>query len=274
MGSGSGKAPSSFRTLVGGLLITVPFFGEPKAGVQHFFGTRHSRVKSQQKSQASMSSGLSPKVTRGSPGSKRGKRVPALVSVKQVHGTDVLVVDDPDVQRESFSNGWDGLVTNQPGVLLTVRTADCVPVLLFDPNKRLIGAVHAGWRGAVGGIVINALQVFQQRFGADVGTIRVGIGPSVGPCCYEVDTPVLSRIDPQSHQSLQVVAPITGNKAMLDLKGLIRQQVEQAGVATHNISVAAACTYCHPDLFYSYRREGVVKETMVSGIMLASPGHA
>lgn len=271
---GPTKSSSSLASMVDGLLITVPFFSEPEAGVQHFFGTRHSRVERQV-------SGSIPKPFR-SPGKKPrqsllGNKVQgpkALVSVKQVHGTNVLVVDGPVSQEDRFPGGWDALVTNQPGVLLTVRTADCVPVLLFDPKKRLVGAIHAGWRGAVGGIVINALQVFLHRFGSDVRGVRVGIGPSVGPCCYEVDTPVLERLQAECQDWQQVVQNTARGKALLDLKGLIRRQAEGIGVPLHNISTAAACTVCHADLFYSYRREGVVKETMVSGIMLASRANA
>lgn len=271
---GSTKSSASLGSLVDGLLITVPFFSEPKAGVQHFFGTRHSRVDSQGSRSLSRPVGsLRKKANPSSAGNKK-QGPSALVSVKQVHGTDVLVVDGPVSQEDTFPGGWDALVTNQPGVLLTVRTADCVPVLLFDPKKRLVGAVHAGWRGAVGGIVINALQVLLQRFGSDLREVRVGIGPSVGPCCYEVDTPVLERLQSASHDWQQVVQETARGKAMLDLKGLIRRQAERVGVAPHNVYTAAACTFCHADLFYSYRREGVVKETMVSGIMLASRGNA
>ena len=76
-----------------------------------------------------------------------------MVAVKQVHGTNVLVVDQPVREGESFEGGWDALVTDQPGVMVTVRTADCVPVLLHDPVQRVVAAVHAGWRGALAGIV-------------------------------------------------------------------------------------------------------------------------
>ena len=86
------------------------------------------------------------------------------------------------------------MVTNQPGVMVTVRTADCVPVLLHDPVQRVVAAVHAGWRGAVAGIVPKTVALLVNRFGATVERLRMAIGPSAGPCCYEVDEPVLSRL--------------------------------------------------------------------------------
>jgi len=226
------------------MLITVPGFAGVRQGVQHFFGTRHDQ-----------------------PGPVRSARV--VVSVKQVHGTDVLVVDRAMAGAQTFDGDWDALVTDQPGVLLTVRTADCVPVLIHDPVHGIVAAVHAGWRGAVAGIVPKTLAVMAQRFGSQPGLLRVSIGPSVGFCCYEVDEPVLSRLR-ASYEDWQSLVQGTGpGTAKLNLRGLVRGQARSAGVREDGIHPVSLCTICHPDLFYSYRREGVIRGTMVSGIMLA-----
>jgi YfiH family protein len=228
---------------MGGTLITIPAFAGARDGVRHFFGTRRA-------------AGLSSSPHR------------VVVSVRQVHGTDALVLDRAVGAGETFSGEWDALVTNQPDVLVTVRTADCVPVLIHDPVRRVVAAVHAGWRGAVAGIVPRTLSLMQRRFRCEAPSLRVGIGPSVGPCCYEVDAPVLEQLR-ESCPEWRTMARETGpGKALLDLRALVGFQARHAGVAPEAIRSVNVCTVCHPELFYSYRREGKVIGTMVSGIML------
>ncbi len=241
-------------------VITVPSFAPDSDGVEHFFGTRLSPLT----------------VVPGFPSSPQGGRTEraakVVLSVRQVHGTDALIVDQPIRQGESFEGGWDALVTNQPGVMVTVRTADCVPVLLHDPVRRVVAAVHAGWRGAVAGIVPKTVALLVSRFGVTVEQLRMAIGPSAGACCYEVDEPVLSRLCEVFPDWQEVVEPVGTDKARLDLRAFVRRQALAAGLLSERIATVNACTICHPDLFFSYRREGVVKATMVSGIaLLPSP---
>ncbi len=227
------------------MLITIPSFAGARQGVAHFFGTRHEPS-----------------------GPVRSARL--VVSVTQVHGTDVLVVDRATAVARSFDGGWDALVTDQPGVLLTVRTADCVPVLIHDPVKGVVAAVHAGWRGATSGIVPKILAVMGRRFGSRPGSLRLSIGPSVGFCCYEVDEPVLSRLRAGYAGWKELVRATGPGTARLNLRALVRGQALSAGVREEGISSVGLCTICHPDLFYSYRRDGSVRGTMVSGIMLSA----
>ena len=225
------------------MLITVPGFAGVRQGVRHFFGTRHDP-----------------------PGPDRS--VCAVVSVTQVHGTDVLVLDRPVADGQAFDGGWDALMTDQPGVLLTVRTADCVPVLIHDPVRGIVAAVHAGWRGAVAGIVPKTVAAMATRFGSRPASLRVSIGPSAGSCCYEVDEPVLSRLRASYADWRKLVQETGPGTARLDLRGLVRGQAQSAGVHEDGIHGVSLCTICHPDLFHSYRRDGSVRGTMVSGIML------
>ena len=224
--------------------ITIPAFADSRDGVHHFFGTRH------------------------------GPETPALseevvvVSVKQVHGTEVLVLDRPLKTRKLFEEGWDAMITDQLGVLLTIRTADCVPVLIHDPARRVVAAVHAGWRGAVAEIVPRTLATMRRRFGSTPDALLVGIGPSAGPCCYEVDEPVLTRLRASFAGWRSVVRQTGKRTAMLDLRHLVRCQVEGYGVPADQVQRVSVCTICHPDLFHSYRRDGTVRDTMISGIML------
>lgn len=225
------------------MVITIPSFAGVRAGVRHFFGTR-----------------------RGGSGEGSAR---VVVSVKQVHGTDVLVLDRPVDAGQEFAGEWDALVTDQPDVLLTVRTADCVPVLIHDPVREVVAAVHAGWRGAVAGILPKTLAIMQQRFGSQSESLRVSFGPSVGACCYEVDEPVLSRLRDAYAGWRSLVRDTGPGRAMLNLRGLVLGQARSAGVRDDCIHPVSLCTVCHPTLFYSYRREGEVRGTMVSGIMLA-----
>jgi YfiH family protein len=238
-------------------IITVPSFAPSADGVDHFFGTRS----------------LSLPVTPGRPfsssiGCTNGAGTRVLLSVKQVHGTDALVVDKPLEGADSFEGAWDALVTDQPGIMVAVRTADCVPVLLHDPVQRVVAAIHAGWRGAMAGIVPKTITLLVKRFGARAERLRMAIGPSAGVCCYEVDEPVLSRLRTALPAWREVVKPTGIERALLDLRGFLRRQALAEGLHADRIATVDACTICQPDLFYSYRREGVVKATMVSGIAL------
>ncbi len=223
--------------------ITLPAFAA--GGAAHFFGTKH---------------------VAGFAG--RGVRPRTVVSVKQVHGTDTLIVDRPVETGAHFEGGWDALVTDQPGVLLTIRTADCVPVLLHDPIRGVVAAIHAGWRGAVAGIVPRTIAAMRRRFGAELGSLRVGIGPSAGACCYEVDEPVLGRLREGFHGWPSVVRRHRPGRGMLDLRELVRRQATDLGLRPERVAAVNLCTICHDGLFYSYRREGTARGTMVSGIML------
>ena len=238
-------------------VITVPAFASARDEVRHFFGTR-SHADS-----LTLDVGVP---IRQSGAQGRGW----LLSVKQVHGTDALVVDRPLTKTDQFTGGWDALVTDQPGVTVAVRTADCVPVLVHDPRRRVVAAIHAGWRGAVAGVVPKTVALMVTRFGSTRSDLRVSIGPSAGSCCYEVDDPVLDQLRAGLPEWEFAVRDYRGHKARLDLKALIRRQVETEGVPLPSVSTVNLCTICQDQLFYSYRREGRVNGTMVSGICLRS----
>ncbi len=238
-------------------VITVPAFASARDGVRHFFGTR------------SHADSLAFDV--GMPARQSGVQGHGwLLSVKQVHGTDALVLDRPLTESDQFTGGWDALVTDQPGVTVAVRTADCVPVLVHDVRRHVVAAIHAGWRGAVAGVVSKTITLMATRFGSTQPDLRVSIGPSAGPCCYEVDAPVLDQLQTGLSEWESVVRDYRGRKARLDLKALVRLQAEEQGVPAHSVTTVNLCTICHDQLFYSYRREGRVNGTMVSGITLLS----
>lgn len=221
----------------------------------HFFGTRQLPAGLQD----SMHLG---EVTTG-PSS-----FPFIASLKQIHSTRVAVFDSPVTAEVMVQGEGDALVTNQPQLLLVVRTADCVPVLLVDDKIGVIGAIHAGWRGAVGGIVSKTIQTCVEHFGSNAAHMHVAIGPSIGPCCYEIDAQVVEPLQTHYPDWLGVLQETRGGKAMLDLKMLIWHQVLASGIPEQHMERIEECTRCRDDLFFSYRREGKVNGTMMSGIML------
>jgi YfiH family protein len=236
-------------------VITVPAFGLPHDGVRHFFGTRHHTGT------VAYETGV-PAKTRDVGGQSW------MLSVKQVHGTDALIVDRPLTGSDRFQGGWDALITDQPGVTVAVRTADCVPVLVYDRRRKVAAAIHAGWRGALAGIVPKTIQLMIARFSTDEADVRVSIGPSAGSCCYEVDEAVLEPLRSGSTEWSSLLKDRRGNRAKLDLKALVKRQAAQIGIDRDHITTVNLCTICHPHLFFSYRREGRVNGTMLNGITL------
>ncbi len=237
-------------------IITVPAFADTERSVHHFFGTRQHTMAHD------LAIGIPSQGIQGAAPSAW------MLSVKQVHGTEALVLDRTLSAADRFMGGWDALVTNQPGVMVAVRTADCVPILMHDPVHGVVAAIHAGWRGAVGGIVPKILELLTTRFGSDPKQMRLSIGPSAGACCYQVDEPVLERLRQGEAGWEKVVRVEGGGKAKLDLKGLIQEQALTYGAIPQAITTVDLCTICHADLFFSYRREGKVNGTMISAIGL------
>ena len=229
-------------------IITVPLFAKGLVGVSHFFGT---------------------KIAPDPPVSCRNGPSLRVVTVHQVHGTEVLILDQRNARVPKSStdaHGYDAIVTDQPGVLVSVETADCVPILLLDPVRGVSAAVHAGWRGTLGGIVPKTVAVMQNRFGCSLRSMRAAIGPSIGVCCYEVNGAVLAPLKKGVPYWAEVVEDVKGTKARLDLRGLNRRQLEEVGIGPARIESVNLCTACHPDLFYSYRRDGTGTGRMISGI--------
>ena len=142
----------------------------------------------------------------------------------------------------------DALVTNQRGLTLEIRTADCYPVLLADTKNRTVAAIHAGWRGTAAGIVPAAIEKMATLYGTRAGDIVVAIGPGIGPCCYEVGSEVAQQFAATCVQARQ-------GKLYLDLALENRQQALRAGVVESQIEVNGLCTFCQAKQFYSFRRE-------------------
>ena len=170
--------------------------------------------------------------------------------LRQVHGPAVIEVD-----RGGLAGQADALATGQPGLPLCISTADCLPVVLFDPRHRQLAAAHAGWRGTVQGVSPAAVQSLTGA-GSAPADLVVAIGPSIGACCYEVDAPVVESFQAAFPAAWEAwFTPKGPGKWMLDLWQANVDQLRQAGVRPERIEVLGLCTGCRPDLLFSYRRE-------------------
>ena len=195
-----------------------------------------------------------------------------LISLHQIH-SDVVrsFAAAPAKQHKG-----DASATNRAGLLLGVRTADCAPVLVVDPKKRVVAAIHAGWRGTLQRIVTKTIGHLQMEFGCRPDDLLAAVGPAIGGCCYEVGTEVASAFaskfpnaaeffdelrtgdEPNPLQWLNMMPPghqPPSKNVRLDLFKANRLQLEEAGVRPENIFVSELCTACRSDLLFSYRKE-------------------
>jgi polyphenol oxidase len=164
---------------------------------------------------------------------------PNLGTLKQVHSADCVAAGG----RSGMLGRGDALLENTPGAVVAVKTADCIPILLVDERRHAVAAVHAGWRGTVARIAVQALKAMHDRFGSAAEDVHAAIGPGIGECCYEVGPEVAEQFGRQG-------------RAHVDLPGANRQQLADAGLAPGRIYVANLCTKCHPGQFHSFRRDG------------------
>lgn len=185
-----------------------------------------------------------------------GSRPERFVAVTQVHGIDLLVIDAPNPEFRHFQAlECDGIVTNQPGVMLGVSVADCVPVLLLDPELKVVAALHAGWKGTARNIVGKGVEAMVSVFGSNPRAILAAVGPAISPCCYEVDAPVLEAFRTQGGGYERFAEPAGAGKWRLDMPAAIVAQLADAGVPDQNIETSGQCVSCTQELFFSYRRD-------------------
>lgn len=179
------------------------------------------------------------------------------IAGEQVHGIKVRVVNKNDAgsgaaSMETVLKGTDGIITKDKGILLTAFFADCIPLYFFDPVDSIIGIAHAGWKGTVGGIAKEMVQVFKKQ-GSKLENILVAIGPGISQKHYEVDMRIYDAINEKYRK--KVLLPTKENHFLLDLKKLNYEMLLQSGILRHNIDITNFCTYENEALFYSYRRD-------------------
>jgi len=193
----------------------------------------------------------------------------SLVTMRQVHGNDILVIDEPNENYSHFFDvESDAVITNQPGVMIGVCVADCVPILLFDPENRVVAAVHAGWKGTLQKLAHKTVAGMKALFGSNPKKIHAAIGPSIGKCCYEVDTPVRDAFS-QSDLAWDLFSEQSGEgKWRISLSKANQDMLVSAGLHTKSLQISDLCVCCHRELFFSYRRDKEETGRQMGFIML------
>jgi YfiH family protein len=222
-------------------------------------------------------------------GATSGRNIWPLVSLRQIHSDLISRVDGSEVARESIAG--DGLVTDTPGIVIVVQTADCLPIILVDRKLHALGVFHAGWRGTAQRIVEKGVGEMRKHFKSDPRNLLAAIGPGVQSCCYEVGEEVRTKFEAQFAYSgslfrevkesdpvrekyplLFLTARAPGHselptKLFLDLVEANRRQLLDAGLSAKNIDATGPCTACHTELLFSYRAE-----KGATGRMMAAAG--
>lgn len=203
-----------------------------------------------------------------------GIRLDQFTIAGQVHSGNVRVVSDElrgsgSTDQEDAIEGTDAMVTDTPGICLIVLVADCVPMLFFDPSRQVIGVAHAGWRGTLKSVASNTVRAMEEAFGSSPGDIMVGIGPSIGPCCYRVGPEVISPVKGVlKGGSDYIVNESKGGEGYFDLWKANLEGLLDVGIDRNNIELALRCTCHEPDLFFSYRQRKGNTGRFAAGIML------
>ena len=156
-----------------------------------------------------------------------------------------------------------------PGITLIVFNSDCIPVLLYDPKRRVIAALHAGWRGTAAGIVTKAVAQMTRIYGSNPADILAAIGPGIGKCCFETHEDVPNAMtSAMAGSSLPFIQLKENGKFAVDLKGINARRLEMAGLSPDHVDICDECTGCQPDRFWSHRRLGTQRGSMASAIQL------
>jgi YfiH family protein len=172
-----------------------------------------------------------------------------LVLLDQMHQDQILLLKEPFVTPSSPLE-YDALITNFPDTFLSILTADCLPIFVVDQKRKVIAAIHAGRQGTALHITTKVFEKMEEEFGCSSRNLLIGMGPSIGPCCYEIDEKVFHpEWEPYS-------IPRGAGKWTVDLARVNILQMKRQGIQEEQISWTNLCTHCHSDLFFSYRKEG------------------
>jgi len=272
------EAPSSLRTVRGlQILELAPLKKIP--WLVHGFSTRTGGASTLPSGERVLNLGFTAWDTREAVQKNRqalqaalGADDLTLVPLKQFHSAVIRYFEASPVEP---CRG-DAALTNQPGLLLAVQTADCVPIVLVDPKKRAVAAIHAGWRGTLARITEKTLGQMRMCFGSKPSDVIAAVGPSIGGCCYEVGIELVTKFtsqfpdaqewfdelrtgdEPNPLQWLNMMPPghqPPPRNVRLDLRKANRAQLLSSGLAGKNIYLSDLCTSCHTDLLFSYRKE-------------------
>lgn len=202
-----------------------------------------------------------------------GVDVADITAANQVHSDNVYIVTETDkgkgaLDQDTVIPATDALITNKAGIPLIAFYADCVPIMFLDPKKKVIAIAHAGWKGTVARIGQKTVEAMEREFGCKPCNILAAIWPSIGPCHYEVGKTVIDEVKKNFPLWEGVLKFTSEDKAFLNLWEANRLQLEEAGIPAINIANCQICTFCHPELFFSYRYDQGKTGRMAGLIML------
>ncbi len=206
---------------------------------------------------------------------KAGGELFPLVALRQVHSDRIVVFTGGSQSAEDlWRQEGDALISSVPGFALSVFTADCLPILLFDPVRLAVGIVHAGWRGTAKGIARKAVEEMGRVFGSRSENIQAAMGPCIGGCCLEVDGPVQEAFSRTGLPWEKIASPRGKDKYLLDLHKANAGLLKEAGIEEAKIRRLNYCTSCRSDMFFSYRAGGKGKGRQMNFIALRTRARA
>jgi YfiH family protein len=192
-----------------------------------------------------------------------------LITMDQVHGDRIWVIHKrAPLSQHSLNCRSDALLTDQHDIAIGVLTADCVPILLVDPSRKVIGIIHAGWRGTLLGIARKVLHTMIDHFGTHPEDLFVAIGPSIGECCYEVDEAVMDPLRSSGWNWQSFSRPRGNGKWHLNLARANIEQMRENGIREDKCFWVRVCTRCNNDILFSYRAEGPGTGEQISFIQM------
>jgi YfiH family protein len=204
-----------------------------------------------------------------------GGSVEEFALAEQVHGDNITCVRAEwlaqPVEKRSPFPACDALITDVPGVTLAIFTADCIPVLLFDPHHRVVAAVHSGWRGTVAGISGKVIERMCDEYGCRPEEIWVTLGPSIRRCCYEVDERVAELLKDRYGSRHVMRRPRTPGKFLVSLQSCVRQDLLEHGVRAEQIEDCGVCTSCRNDVLFSHRADAGKTGRMLGAVRISPP---
>ena len=190
-------------------------------------------------------------------------------SVHQVHGDRILIVDHKNIDSlKQQQHQCDAIMTDQPGLAIGIKTADCVPVFLAAKTQRIIAVIHAGWRGTALNISAKTVAAFAETFSCRPADMIAAIGPSIGPCCYQVDDAVFKAGGGNENWESAFLPGRKQGEWLLDLPSANKRQLIQAGIPWESVFTADLCTSCRKDLFFSHRGEAGKTGRQINFMML------
>lgn len=200
---------------------------------------------------------------------------PPVARLRQVHGADVLELPADPAARAPFLHSEvaarpaaDALVTDTPDAAVAVAVADCMPVLIVDPQVGAVAAAHAGWRGLAAGVIEETVAKMNARYGSRPEHLRVGIGPSIGPCCFEVGEEVIEAFTERGYGDEVRVAGNHTPRPYANLGAVAAAILARLGVPSEQVADVALCTRCNSDRLWSYRKDGEAAGRMLCGVGL------